>query len=539
MISALKLTLLIAHKSRILIIHSFLWSVFFASPLLLGWISQQLIQSAEKSDGKWVAIFLILFLLIFFVRAVVVVIADVLEFELGFFVSSYLKSRIFQRLANTTNLIENAGEWISKIRDDTAVVGQFSCAISTLPLRLIAIAAAIWLMWEINWLATLITLASIILTCIFSNYIIGRIKHHSVKQRKLSGLYASLLHDASQFIEAIRGFKAESRVIFDLESIAEKRGAAAVSQAGYISIIPSLSVMAISLGVGVYLLIEGIIFPLKESIEMGALLSYFFYTSVLSENIGRFGNIVSIAQQADISISRIALSENDLNEEIDSHISNNKQMPDLMCFKIIDRNLDLDVQLQPGQAAIIVGEIGSGKSELLHRVIGYSRSPETTVLWNNVELSSFERSVMIGGRICLVTDESASITETLSENIKFGVNLNEDDVEKLIQLVQLEPDVKKFPEGLKTIVGPRGFRLSRGQQQRLSLARALARKPDVLMLDNALSGLDDATKVKLWRQLRAEFKGVLIMCETLAESGISADYVINIENISMRNKFAI
>ena len=107
-------------------------------------------------------------MLIFFVRAVVVVIADVLEFKLGFFVSSYLKSRIFQRLANTTNLIENAGEWISKIRDDTAVVGQFSCAISTLPLRLIAIAAAIWLMWGINWLATLITLASIILTCIFN-----------------------------------------------------------------------------------------------------------------------------------------------------------------------------------------------------------------------------------------------------------------------------------------------------------------------------------------------------------------------------------
>ncbi|CAG7730938.1 unnamed protein product, partial [Allacma fusca] len=258
------------------------------------------------------------------------------------------------------------------------------------------------------------------------------------------------------------------------------------------------------------------------------LLAYFFYSVVLSENIGRLGSVVGIAQQAHVSLKRMGISEHDLNTFEEKGIPC-ADLNNIESFRIDDPALTEVIHLNKGQAIIIFGEIGSGKSELIYRLMGYTNSAETKLFWNNVELSIAQRRFLTGKSICLVTNEPAAVTCSLLENITFGIDLSLEEVLKLLHIVDLDKDIANFPDGLHTIIGPRTFRLSGGQLQRVALARALARKPDILILDNSLSGLDEKTMKIVWSRLRAEFKGVIIMCANFKSACVPPDYYVDIK----------
>lgn len=145
---------------------------------------------------------------------------------------------------------------------------------------------------------------------------------------------------------------------------------------------------------------------------------------------------------------------------------------------------DVTFAVPKGKSLAIVGPVGSGKSVLLETLLGEN---------------PFTGSFSLGqGAVAFVSQQSFVLNATLRANIQFG---REVPVEEAVRLANLDADLLLMPKGLETEIGEHGINLSGGQKQRLALARAVAREPEVVLLDDPFSALDGKTEWRIARDL--------------------------------------
>ena len=116
------------------------------------------------------------------------------------------------------------------------------------------------------------------------------------------------------------------------------------------------------------------------------------------------------------------------------------------------------------------------------------------------------------------------LSDTLRENITLGAD--DTALDQVLTASALTPDIAQLPDGLNTIVGPRGVRLSGGQRQRVALARMLLRKADILVLDDISSAVDVTTEAHLWQALRQHSTGTLVASSHRRALLEQADHII-------------
>ena len=152
------------------------------------------------------------------------------------------------------------------------------------------------------------------------------------------------------------------------------------------------------------------------------------------------------------------------------------------------RALDgVDLDLPEGSVVAIVGRTGCGKSTLVNLIPRLFDPTAGRVALAGADLREYDPAD-IRRMIGHVPQETFLFSATLAENISFGVpGLSEEEIRRAAEMAGLGPDLATFPKGLQTEVGERGLTLSGGQKQRAAIARAVARNPRVLILDDARS----------------------------------------------------
>lgn len=166
---------------------------------------------------------------------------------------------------------------------------------------------------------------------------------------------------------------------------------------------------------------------------------------------------------------------------------------------------DISVTVPPGATLGIVGATGSGKSTLLELIPRLADVTAGRVLLDGVDVRDIPLAVL-RQEIGFVPQESLLFSETLATNLAYGT-ANPADAEWAAGVAQLTETIEGFPGGWNTMLGERGINLSGGQKQRASLARALARRPSVVILDDALSAVDTHTEAAILRELRQALAG--------------------------------
>ncbi len=171
----------------------------------------------------------------------------------------------------------------------------------------------------------------------------------------------------------------------------------------------------------------------------------------------------------------------------------------------------LSLVIKRGESFAFVGRTGSGKSTVVGLILGILDPDEGTVTVDGhpiaESLASWQRSIGYVPQMIHLLDD------TLRSNVAFGVaaeDVDEELMAEVIRLSQLEETVSGLEAGLDTVIGERGVRLSGGQRQRLGIARALYRRPDVLVMDEGTSALDAATEAALVRCIR-QLQGQMTM----------------------------
>ena len=162
------------------------------------------------------------------------------------------------------------------------------------------------------------------------------------------------------------------------------------------------------------------------------------------------------------------------------------------------RNISFSVPA--GATLAVVGATGSGKSALLELLARVYDPQEGEVLIDGVPITSLPLE-RLRRAIGFVPQESLLFSETIRENLTYGT---EDDsrAQWAAEIAQLDTTIRDFPGGYETLLGERGINLSGGQKQRAALARALAREPSIVVLDDALSAVDTHTEADILRGLR-------------------------------------
>ncbi len=187
--------------------------------------------------------------------------------------------------------------------------------------------------------------------------------------------------------------------------------------------------------------------------------------------------------------------------------------------------LSLDI---PGGSVLgIVGPTGSGKSTLLH-LFGRLHDAQGRIEMGGVGLQELTLSA-VREPLGYVPQDSFLFSDTWHDNVAFGarVELSRERALELAEVVCMRAEVEGFPDGFDQMIGERGVTLSGGQRQRTCIARALAREPKVLILDDALSAVDTETEAQLLRHLQAagEARTVLIAAHRLS-SVRAADQIL-------------
>lgn len=166
---------------------------------------------------------------------------------------------------------------------------------------------------------------------------------------------------------------------------------------------------------------------------------------------------------------------------------------------------DISVSIPAGGTLGIVGATGSGKSTLLELIPRLADVTGGRILLDGVDIRNLPLGVL-RQEIGFVPQESLLFSETLRRNLAYGT-AQEPDAEWAADVAQLTETIAGFPGGWETMLGERGINLSGGQKQRAALARALARRPSVVILDDALSAVDTHTEAAILRGLREALAG--------------------------------
>jgi len=158
----------------------------------------------------------------------------------------------------------------------------------------------------------------------------------------------------------------------------------------------------------------------------------------------------------------------------------------------------IDLSLLRGSLTVVTGPVGAGKSTLLRCLLGLAPIDDGTIAWNGRTVDDPSR-LLVPPQAAYLPQVPRLFSEPLSDAILLGVESA--GLREAVRLACLDADVEWMPEGLSTVVGAKGVRLSGGQIQRTAAARAFVRRPELLVIDDLSSALDVETEARMWRQL--------------------------------------
>ena len=168
---------------------------------------------------------------------------------------------------------------------------------------------------------------------------------------------------------------------------------------------------------------------------------------------------------------------------------------------------DLDLEIEPGQTVAVVGSSGAGKSTLARLLYRFYDTQSGRICIDDQDIR-FVQQDSLRRVIGIVPQDTVLFNDSLAYNIRYGKpDASEEELWQAIAASRLESLVQRLPDGLNTLVGERGLKLSGGEKQRVAIARAMLKKPAILIFDEATSALDSESERAIQKEIEEVSKG--------------------------------
>jgi len=253
----------------------------------------------------------------------------------------------------------------------------------------------------------------------------------------------------------------------------------------------------------IYLIFQG-------SITFGEFFSLLFYSFAIFQPLQSLGEVAQQYQEARASLDRLDQILKIKPEAKPEQAVVLDQLTEIK-FKNVDFKYEtaakpalenVSVGIKQGQTVAFVGPSGSGKTTLVKLIVGLYRPSKGTVEFSGVDLRNMDAE-KFRNRIGLVAQDTQLFAGTIRENLLFASpNATDEDCLKALRDAAANSLFERGNEGLETRIGEGGLKLSGGEKQRLAIARALLRKPDLLIFDEATSSLDSITEEQITQTIK-------------------------------------
>jgi len=340
--------------------------------------------------------------------------------------------------------------------------------------------------------------------------VLGRRIHHQFEQvqEQFSALSARAQENFSG-IRVVKAFAQEAAEVATFSDINREYVVRALRLARTAGVLwPAMSLI---LGTASALVLwQGGVAVVAGRITLGQLVQFFAYLNMLSWPMIALGWTTNLIQQGMASMRRLDEIFN-TRPAIASPRAAQPRVPlhgeiefRRVSFAYDDVEVlhDINLTIPAGKTVAIVGPTGSGKTTLVSLIPRLIDPTSGTVLIDGIDIRALPLAVLRSS-VGMVPQEPFLFSDTLEENLALGVEAGDGRrVREAAEIARLAGDVADFPLGLQTMVGERGVTLSGGQKQRATIARALARGPAILVLDDALSSVDTSTEEAILTGLR-------------------------------------
>jgi ATP-binding cassette, subfamily B, bacterial len=420
-------------------------------------------------------------------------------------------------------LPNSPGEAISRFRDDVDGSTDYMIGFNDLIAFSVFAAIALTIMLQIDATITLAVFLPLGLIVALVNAVRQRIERYRRANREATGRVTGFLGEVMGAVQAVQVASAEEQVVAHFRELNDARLKAAVRDSVFDQVREAIFANTVNLGTGAILLLAGRAMR-GGAFTVGDFALFVFYLGWLTDFSTLFGRLLAHYRQIGVSIGRLtALLAGAPAESIVRHgpVYLSGPFPEVPIRRLddddrlivlearglayrypeTDRGIDdVCLRIDRGSFTVITGRIGSGKTTLLQVLLGLLPRDGGEIFWNG-ELVEDPTTFLVPPRAAYTSQVPRLFSESLQDNLLLGLPKDEVDLRTAIHAAVLEPDLAAMEDGLQTLVGPRGVRLSGGQIQRVAAARMFVRDAELFVFDDLSSALDVETEEVLWRRL--------------------------------------
>lgn len=449
-------------------------------------------------------------LFLFFMRQTIIVMSRLIEFDLKNEIFQHYQSLplSFYRKNNTGDLMARISEDVSRVRMYLGPAIMYSINLITLFLLVIPY------MFSVNVRLSVFALLPLPILSISIYFVNNLIDRRSEEiQKSLSGL-STFVQEAFSGIRVLKSFVREEDSAKKFLAASEDYKERSLKLTHVQSLFYPLILMLIGLSTILTIFIGGAE-VIRGTVTLGNIAEFVIYVNMLTWPVTSVGWVTSIIQRAAASQRRIneflsvqsdIVSEENVERDPEGELEF-KNVSFVYPDTGIEALKEVSFKVKPGESIAIIGTTGSGKStiaNLISRMYDVSSGQITidSIDIRDYNLSSLRRS------LGYVPQDVFLFSDTIRRNIGFGSDdLEEEQIIQAARDADLYDNIQDFPHGFDTKLGERGITLSGGQKQRVSIARAIARDPQILILDDSLSAVDTKTENNILNSLKKIMEG--------------------------------
>jgi ATP-binding cassette, subfamily B, bacterial len=414
---------------------------------------------------------------------------------------------------------------------------------------------AIGIMLSISWRITLVVFVPLVAAGLLISLTSRRIKVYHEQSRQAHGEVSGFVREIFDSVQPIKLANAHHRVIERFRELNESRRRNTMRSRMFTNVlIASISNNTASLAVGAVLLLSAASFR-NGDFTVGDFALFVAYLGWTTDFTILFSQNLTRLNQAGQSLRRLAdvvSSPGTIDDVVEVEGAPDSTRPSGPLRTLEVRGLtyrhpasgrgiiDLDLTIERGAFVVVVGPVGSGKTTLLRVLLGLLPKQDGHIRWNEKEVID-PATHFIPPRSAYTAQVPRLWSESVRDNIVMGEDIRPATLAAAVRSAVFDRDVPDLENGLDTVVGPRGTKLSGGQLQRVAAARMLARGADLLVMDDVSSALDVRTERLLWERLSNQDATCLVVSNRRAALE-HASHVVVLDNgtvVSAGELFAV